>query len=197
MNERPEKAKENVAVCGAPVFSPRALTSVLLMFTLIALVFSGVVLFAAPSGRVAHDTGWLLLGMTKPAWIGMHIWFGLIFSAATLMHIVFNIRALVNYFKNRHRTGLLVVRPEWIAALVVCAVVFIGTRMGLPPFSTLLNARPHGGPSHGGGRRFESPASPNANRLDRTPSASREERSAGKAMGAGARVRERGDPVEH
>lgn len=116
----------------------RAFTSVLMALTCLALVASGVVLFIAPAGRTANWGDWRALGLTKRDWIELHIWFSVIFLLAAGLHLFFNFRPLLNYFKNRltRRIGF---RPEWLLAVCVCAGVLAGTRAGVPPFSTLLN----------------------------------------------------------
>ena len=46
-------------------FNFRALTSLTLLWMFLALLVSGVVLYIAPPGRIAHWTDWALLGLTK------------------------------------------------------------------------------------------------------------------------------------
>ena len=76
--------------------------------------------------------------MRKQDWIGLHVWFSLLFLLIAVVHIFFNWRPLVNYFKDRmtRRVGF---RWEWVMALAICAGVYAGTRAGVPPFSTLLS----------------------------------------------------------
>jgi hypothetical protein len=118
-------------------FQWRALTSVLMTLGFALLAISGIVLFLAPPGRVANWTNWSILGLRKSEWGGVHIWFGTLFLVMTALHVFFNWRPLVSYFKNRvsRTVGF---RPEWAVAAVVTVVVFGGTRAGIPPFSTLL-----------------------------------------------------------
>ena len=120
-----------------PRFQWRGFTSVLLALSFLVLAASGTVLFLAPPGRVANWTNWSILGLRKSDWSGLHIWFSATFLAMTLLHLVFNWRPLVSYFKDRvsRRFGT---RREWALAAGVCAVVFAGTRAALPPFSSLL-----------------------------------------------------------
>ena len=120
-----------------PSFSWRALTSVLISASSILLVFSGVMLFLSPPGRVANWTDWRLVGLTKHDWTGLHVWFAVVFLVVAVFHLIFNLRPLLNYFKNR-KTRRLGFRWEWATALVLCGLVFAGTRAGWPPFSTLL-----------------------------------------------------------
>jgi uncharacterized membrane protein YgcG len=129
MSTEPEKKR--------PVFAWRAMTSVLIAASFLILVFSGIILFVSPPGRVANWTNWTIVGLRKHEWIGLHIWFSLLFLVVTLVHVFFNWRPMLSYFKDRmtRRMGF---RPEWLAALLVCGAVYAGTRAAVPPFSSLL-----------------------------------------------------------
>jgi len=123
-------------------FQWRAFTSVLMSLGFLLLAVSGVVLFLAPPGRVANWTNWTMLGLRKGEWGGLHIWFGALFLGMTVLHVVFNWRPLLGYVRNR-ATRSLGWRREWVAAILLCAVVWAGTRAGVPPFSTLLAWNEH------------------------------------------------------
>ena len=118
-------------------FQWRALTSVLMTLGFAMLAVSGVVLFLAPPGRVANWTNWTILGLRKSDWGGLHIWFGTLFLAMTALHVAFNWRPLVSYFKSR-ATRSFALRREWAVAGGVAVLVFTGTRAGLVPFSSFL-----------------------------------------------------------
>lgn len=118
-------------------FQWRALTSVLIAASFVILVVTGIVLFAAPPGRIANWTNWHILGLRKTEWTGLHIWFSTLFLVVTVFHLAFNWRPMVSYFKDRlsRRIGF---RWEWAAALLIVSGVFAGTRLAVPPFATLL-----------------------------------------------------------
>ncbi|MDT8303509.1 MAG: DUF4405 domain-containing protein [Sedimentisphaerales bacterium] len=118
-------------------FNWRAFFSVLSALSFIGMVFTGVILFVVPPGRIANWTGWTLLGLTKRQWIGLHDWFSIIFVAASVFHVYLNWTALVSYFKNKVSKAF-ALRMEWAFALVICGIVFIGTLGGVKPFSSLL-----------------------------------------------------------
>ena len=113
------------------------MTSVLATASFLVLAFSGVILFVAPPGRIANWTDWTLLSLRKHEWIALHLGFSTLFLIVTGVHLIFNWRPLISYFKDRltRRIGF---RWEWLVALTVCGAVFVGTRIGLPPFSSLL-----------------------------------------------------------
>lgn len=118
-------------------FNWRAFFSVLSALSFIGMVFTGVILFVVPPGRIANWTGWTLLGLTKHQWIGLHDWFSIIFIVASIFHVYLNWKALVSYFKNKVSKAF-ALRIEWVFALVICGVVFIGTLVDIKPFSSLL-----------------------------------------------------------
>jgi len=133
-----------------PRFSWRALISMCVAFSFVVLVGSGVALFLAPSMRLARDTNWQMWGLTKPEWLDLHLVFSALFLIVAMVHTFFNWRPLVTYLKDRatQRPGF---RWEWIVALLLSVVVFVGVRREAPPFSWLLDWRVtfHGGHFHG------------------------------------------------
>jgi hypothetical protein len=120
-----------------PRFTWRSLTSVLIAGAFAILVLSGVILFVSPPGRIANWTNWAIFGLRKHDWIGLHVWFSVLFLLPAVVHLVFNWRPMLNNFKDRmtRRVGF---RWEWLVALAICGGVYAGTRAGVPPFSSLL-----------------------------------------------------------
>ena len=121
-----------------PSFAWRAMTSVLIAASFLLLVVSGVVLFVSPPGRVANWGNWRMIGLTKHEWTGVHTWFAAVFVVTAVFHLVFNLRPLMNYFRDR-LTRRLGWRWEWVVAVGLCGGVFAGVQTRVVPFSTLLN----------------------------------------------------------
>jgi hypothetical protein len=129
-----------------PQFSGRALTSTCAAVSFLAMVISGVAMFLAPSTRIAREINWQMWGLSKAAWQDLHLVFSALFLIVALIHTVYNWRPMVNYLKARaakHRG----IRWEWPAALVLGALMWVGTRREMAPFSWLLDWRErfHGG----------------------------------------------------
>jgi len=118
-------------------FSWRAFFSLLAAVSFIGMTFTGVILFVVPPGRIANWTGWTILALTKHQWIGLHDWFSIIFVVACGFHLYFNWKPFISYFKSKI-TKAFALRAEWLVALVVCAVAFVGTVYGVSPFSSLM-----------------------------------------------------------
>jgi hypothetical protein len=118
-------------------FSWRAFFSLLSAVSFIGMTFTGVILFVVPPGRIANWTGWTILALTKHQWIGLHDWFSIIFVVACGFHLYYNWKCFVSYLKSKI-TKAFALRAEWIVALIVCIIAFVGTVFGVSPFSTLM-----------------------------------------------------------
>jgi hypothetical protein len=116
--------------------------SVFIGGSFLLLVLSGVVLFAAPPGRIANWTDWNVAGLRKSEWAELHIAFGTVFLLATLFHAFFNWRPLISYFKGRISRRV-AFRWEWVVALLLVAGVFAGTRLQVIPFAHLMAWNEH------------------------------------------------------
>ncbi|MBN2314451.1 MAG: DUF4405 domain-containing protein [Sedimentisphaerales bacterium] len=141
-------------------FNYRAFVSVFVGVSFLLMTVSGLVLFFAPSCRIARDTSWTVMGYDKDQWVALHVWFSIGFVVTSIFHIYFNWTALMTYFKSKI-TKSFTFRPEWIAVLVICGVVYAGTTLAVPPFSSLMawqETFKHeglGGGGHGRGRGRE------------------------------------------
>jgi hypothetical protein len=118
-------------------FNWRSYVSVLTALSFIGMVFTGIILFFVPPGRVANWTGWTMLALTKHQWIGLHDWFSIIFVIASIFHLYLNWKPFVSYFKSKV-TRAFGLRAEWALAAVTCIAVLVCTIAGVKPFSSLL-----------------------------------------------------------
>lgn len=121
-------------------FSWRALTSLVVVLSFCILVLSGSILYMSPPGRIANWTHWTLLTLTKNEWNALHLCFSLLFIFSSIVHLVFNWKALLSYLKNRI-TSRFSFRWEWLIALLICLGFYFGTRLSLPPFAQWINLR--------------------------------------------------------
>jgi len=70
-------------------FHGRAFVSVISGFSFLGMAFTGAMLFVTPPGRIAHWTGWTLLGLGKEQWAAQHMLFSLVFFVAALIHLFY------------------------------------------------------------------------------------------------------------
>ena len=118
-------------------FNMRKFVSVFAGFSFVLLALTGLWMFFAPSCRVARDTSWAVWGHSKEDLAAVHVWFGTVFVIAAAYHIYLNWAALKSYFKTRVGEGI-GLRTEWIAALLICLAVYVGTVRTIWPFSSLI-----------------------------------------------------------
>jgi len=118
-------------------FNLRAFASVFAGLSFVLMAVTGLVLFFAPSCRIARDTSWAVWGHDKEQWVAVHVWLSIACIIASIIHIYLNWTALTNYFKSKIHKGL-AFRTEWIAALAVCVILYAGSARGVAPFSSLM-----------------------------------------------------------
>ncbi|MEN6493055.1 MAG: DUF4405 domain-containing protein [Thermoguttaceae bacterium] len=118
-------------------FQTKGFTSLLLTLAFLALSFSGVLLYVTPRGRMANWTGWTLLGLEKGQWQSVHTNIAILFMLVAVLHIAFNWSMLWCYIKKR---GSLALNMKWelLVAVVVAAVVLVGSILEWPPFRSVM-----------------------------------------------------------
>ena len=119
-------------------FDRRKFVSVFAGFTFVLMAITGLALFFAPSCRVARDTSWAIWGHSKEQFVAVHVWFSIVFVIAAAYHLYLNWAAMKRYFKTKvgQSIGL---RTEWVAALLICLVIYVGTVRTAWPFSSLID----------------------------------------------------------
>lgn len=119
-------------------FNLRGFVSVVTALSFLGLAVTGIVMFITPPGRIANWTGWTFMGLGKHQWGGLHIWMSALFLLATILHIYYNWKVLLNYFKSKVSRHF-ALRAEWVTGLVLFGVIFVGTLADVTPFTTLLD----------------------------------------------------------
>ncbi len=118
-------------------FNWRGFTSITTALSFLGLAFTGMVLFFVPPGRIANWTGWTYAGLTKHQWTGLHVWFSILFVAICVVHIFFNWKCLLNYFKDKTHQHF-ALRWEWVASAGLCILLLVGTIRDFGPFASVL-----------------------------------------------------------
>lgn len=109
--------------------SLRALVSMLLMFSFLALVFTGVLFLLGIAQRG-------FLGLDKEGWEVMHINAGVLVVIAAVAHVVLNWKLFWGYLKKKGGGGLTVGWPL-VTAVAVVVIVIAGTALDVPPFDAI------------------------------------------------------------
>lgn len=120
----------------------RKITSMTMLVTLVVLIFNSVVLYVVPEGRVAYWAGWEFIGLSKGQWSEQHITVGLLFVIAGLLHTWLNWTPIKNYMKNKAKEFRLFT-TSFNIAVILTAVVIVGTLYSVPPFSTVIQFGEH------------------------------------------------------
>lgn len=116
----------------------RRVVSLTLLISLVPLVFTSVILYIVPEGRVAYWSDWKMLGLSKSQWGDIHINLGWLFVAAGLFHLYLNWKPVLTYMKSKAKE-LKVFTLEFNTGLILTLFFIIGTLMGIPPLSTILD----------------------------------------------------------
>jgi hypothetical protein len=99
----------------------------LLFYSTVMIIISGIVLYIMPHGRVAYFTGWTFLGIDKDGWDNIHIIFGFLMVIVAVWHILINWKVMKKYLMQR----------ESVFALLITAVITIGTVANIQPFKSV------------------------------------------------------------
>ena len=119
-------------------FNLRAFISLYMTIAFIIMTISGIILYTAPAGRIAHWSYWALFGFTKDQWQAFHIMFTFIFVIAGIFHIIYNWKPLIKYISNK-MSGTTSIRKELIYSVLFSVFVFGGTYYKIPPFINVID----------------------------------------------------------
>ncbi len=133
----PGPGKQPDATVARP-FHKRGWVVFVIALSAAVLLISGIVLFIAPSGRIANATQWALIWLDKDAWVNLHNLFAVLFIAGLICHLIFNWKPLRNYVVSR-ATHHLNLKREMLAAAVVLLVLVALVAQNLPPANLLTD----------------------------------------------------------
>jgi len=109
-----------------------------MLISVIVMTYTGIALFIAPPGRVAHWANWEILALTKEQYAQIHSTMMLLFVIATILHIYYNFKPITSYMKNKAKK-MVIFTKDMLIATIITALFIIGTLFDKPPFSTFLN----------------------------------------------------------
>jgi len=116
----------------------RGMTTFLVTISFIVDTVSGVILYVAPPGRIAHWTNWRYWGLDREEWVAIHTIFGYILLIVVALHLSYNWKTFTRFLWDKVRRALNL-RWELVAATLISIGVFLGTLWNLPPFSTTMS----------------------------------------------------------
>jgi len=116
----------------------RKIVSLVMLLSFIVVVYSGVLLFIVPEGKVAYWVNWQLLGLNKTQYAEVHDVGVLLFLVSSVLHIYLNWNAILNYLKNKSKR-IVLFTPNFIAAMLITLIFTAGSLYKFPPFDSFLN----------------------------------------------------------
>ena len=116
----------------------KKITSLVMLWSMIMMTYTGIVLYIAPHGRVAYWTNWELFGWSKDQFAEIHTTFMVLFIVTTLLHIYYNWKPLTSYMKNQAKAFVFFTK-EMVVALSIVLLFLFGTLYTIVPFSTFLD----------------------------------------------------------
>ena len=123
-------------------FSWRGWTTFVVTISFIVDTISGVILYIAPPGRIAHWTNWTVWGLDKEEWEAIHTIFGYVLLIIVGIHLYYNWKIFWNFIWSKVRKALNL-KWELITATVLCLFLFLGTLWNIPPFSSTMDLGEH------------------------------------------------------
>ena len=119
-------------------FRWRAFVALALFLNALILALSGIALYIAPMGRIAHATQWALLGLDKEQWETVHTVLSLVFVVIVFFHVKYNWRSLLAYLKDRVRK-VYTMQKELAAATAITVLLLVISIYSLPPAQQIMD----------------------------------------------------------
>jgi len=120
-------------------FSWRAFISFGLFVSFFIIFITGVLLYLAPAGRVAHWVNWKIIGLDKNQWQALHTIFSYVFVILSVFHLFsINWKAFWSYVRSKTSEGLNRSR-ELYASIALMLFILFGTLWNVVPFSSVMD----------------------------------------------------------
>ncbi len=116
----------------------KGLTSFLTLMGFIIMTWSGLVLYIVPHGRVADWVVWRFWGLTRTAWVDMHVISSILWVVAGAFHIYFNWNVLTSYIYRKAKGGWNL-KKEMAVSLLAGTIVVVVSIYPMPPFSYITS----------------------------------------------------------
>ena len=113
-------------------FNMRATVSFLVTLSFIIVLITGIGLYISPSGRIAREASWNLIGVNKWKLESLHDVFGYFLAILVILHLYFNWKIFLSYLRKK-----LVLKRELVIAIIIMLIILFGTLKGIFPFSLI------------------------------------------------------------
>ena len=123
--------------CATRPFYNRGWVVFVLGLSTAVLLVSGIVLFVAPSSRIAKELGWNLWSLDRQGWVNLHNLMAILFSAVVAWHLGFNWKPLCNYIGGSRPRRHINLKRELLAAAGILLILTCLVALMVPPISTL------------------------------------------------------------
>ncbi|SHI79734.1 protein of unknown function [Malonomonas rubra DSM 5091] len=119
-------------------FSFRGFISLLITFSSLIMIVSGIIAYIMPEGRIAYWADWRFWGLGKEQWGTIHTVFSFVFILATVFHLIYNWKPLINYLKDKVKKTYSM-RGELVLVLLISIIFTHGSISGVIPFSSIMD----------------------------------------------------------
>ena len=116
----------------------RRVVSLSLLISLFFLIFTSIILYLVPQGRVAYWADWHFWGLSKTEWANLHINLGVFFILAGFFHTFYNWQVILNYLKDKKK-NFKIFNLNFNVAFFLTLFFILGTYFYVPPFSSIIN----------------------------------------------------------
>ncbi|WP_372808218.1 DUF4405 domain-containing protein [Pontiella sp.] len=114
----------------------RKTTSLTTLLSFILLLFTSIILYLTPQGKIAFWANWKMLGIGKEEWGALHTNLGFLFIIAGILHTVLNWKPIVTYLKNKTQQ-LKVFTGDFNLALGITLVIVAFTMLEWQPIHAI------------------------------------------------------------
>ncbi|MCV6608869.1 MAG: DUF4405 domain-containing protein [Campylobacterales bacterium] len=114
----------------------RKTVSLVMLWSMIVMTFTGIMLFIAPQGKIAYWVDWTMFGLSKTDLGNLHTTFMVLFVVATIFHVYYNWKPMVSYMSNKAKEFVFITKENLIALGIT--IVFIFGTMGKSGDSILI-----------------------------------------------------------
>lgn len=119
-------------------FSFRGFISLLVTFSGLIMIVSGIMAYIMPEGRIAYWADWRCWGLGKAQWNTIHTVNSFVFTVGTVFHLIYNWKALISYLKDKVRKTYSM-RSELVLVLIISILCTHGSIAGVPPFTSIMD----------------------------------------------------------